>query len=118
MDIRVTVKLDRAAVEERLKRSAEKAVFDTSQQVLKDSNKYCKQDQSTLISSSLIHSEPEKGRLRWKTPYARMQYYLDAARKDINPNARKMWAHYARTVHGAEWYAIFSAAFKKYSKER
>ncbi len=118
MDIKVTVKLKRNDVEERLKSAAEKAVFAASEQALEDSNYYCKQDQSTLISSSQTHSEPEKGILHWKTPYARMQYYLDAARKDVNPNARKMWAHYAHSVHGKEWQSIFENAFRKFAKEK
>lgn len=118
MDIQVTVRLDVSAVEERLRNAAEQAVAITTQQALSDCNKYCKQDQDTLISSSLTHSEPEKGILRWRTPYARMQYFLDAARKDKNPHARKMWAHYAHSVHGKDWEAVFKSAFQRFSRER
>lgn len=50
-------------------------------------------------------------------PYAKLQYYLDAAKTDINPNARKMWAHYAESVHGKKWNEVYQAAFRKYAKE-
>lgn len=72
----VTVKFDKEACIARIKNAAEgEALFITSKQVLKDSNKYCPKDQGTLISSSLTNSQPEKGKLVWKTPYARHLYY-------------------------------------------
>lgn len=114
----VTITLNMAAVKERLQEAAQRAVADTTMAALKDCNNYCKQDQGQLIASSQIHSEPEKGILRWKTPYARRQYYLDAVRKNLNPNARKMWAHHAASVHGAEWLLRMQTAFTKYAKER
>ncbi len=114
----------------------EKATFIMAQQALKDCNKYCKKDQSGLINSSLIHtcmessmtsmdaetkkvvskspgSDLPKGRLIWKTPYARKQYYLDAANKTLNKNARKMWAHYAAKKHKKDWKAVYEAMLKK-----
>lgn len=114
----VKITLNIAAVEERLRGAAQRAVADTAKAALEDCNNYCKQDQRQLINSSYIHSEPEKGILRWKTPYARRQYYLDAARKKPNPNARKMWAHHAASVHGEEWLLRMQTAFTKYAKER
>lgn len=72
----VTVKFDKAACIERVRGAAEgKALLIASEQVLKDCNYYCKQDQGTLISSSITHSQLEKGKLIWKTPYARHLYY-------------------------------------------
>lgn len=117
MDIKVTVKLNQAAVKAKLNAASEKATAIVSQQALKDCNKYCKQDQSGLINSSLLHSDFKKGILCWKTPYARKQYYLDAVRKNINPNARKMWAHHAASIHGKDWLKAMQAAFSRYVKE-
>lgn len=117
MDVKVTVKLNQSTVEEKLKVASKKAVAIVTQQALKDCNKYCKQDQSGLINSSLIHSNFSKGEMRWKVPYARKQYYLDAVQKDVNPNARKMWAHHAASVHGNEWLKAMQKAFSKYAKE-
>lgn len=72
----VTIKFDKSACAARIRNAAEgRALLITSEQVLKDCNKYCPKDQSTLIDSSIIHSQPEKGRLIWKTPYARHLYY-------------------------------------------
>ncbi len=116
MDVKFSVNLNVAAMEERLNQAVEKAVFVTSEAALKDCNYYCKQDQEGLIGSSETLSEPEKGVLRWHTPYARRQYYLDAARKDKNPNARKMWAHHAASVHGNEWLLRMQKAFSQYAK--
>ena len=70
------VKFDKAACMARVRNAAEgKALYIASEQVLKDCNKYCPRDQSGLINSSLTHSQPEKGKLVWKTPYARHLYY-------------------------------------------
>lgn len=115
-DVKIT--LDIAKATARLENAAEKSVFVVTEQALADCNQYCKQDQGGLIDSSLTHSEPEKGIMRWKTPYARLQYYLDAVRKDINKFARKMWAHHAASVHGTEWLEMMQAAFSKFSKEK
>ncbi len=116
MNVRVSLNINNASA--RITKSAQKAVLITSEQALKDCNYYCKEDQDGLISSSEVHSELEKGILRWQTPYARMQYYLDAALKEKNPNARKMWAHYAASKNGNEWLAIYQKAFKEFAKER
>ena len=106
------VTIDIRAVRSRIDNASSKALFITSQQALKDCNYYCKQDQSGLINSSITHSDFENGKLIWKTPYAKRQYYLDAVNKDKNPNACKMWAHKAKAVHSKEWNKIMQAAFK------
>lgn len=116
MSVKVT--FDKNAVMMRLKGASEKAVFITAQQVLKDSNYYCKQDQSGLIDSSITHSEPKKGILRWKTPYAKRQYYLKSTSKDVNSNAEWMWAHKAQSIHGDEWKQVYQNMFSKETKKR
>lgn len=111
--MRVTVTFDKEAVKMRLKAANGKALCITSEQALEDCNYYCKEDQEGLINSSLTASEPEKVKLVWEEPYARKQYYLDSASHDKNPNAQKMWAHKAHSVHGKKWLEIFRKAFKK-----
>lgn len=109
-----TVKFDKAACAARIKDAAEgRALLITSEQVLKDCNYYCKQDQSGLINSSITHSQPEKGRLIWKTPYARKQYYLKSASIDVNPNASWMWCNKAKARWGKRWLEIYDRAFKE-----
>lgn len=111
------MKINTAKIINRVQNASDKAIFVTSQQALKDSNYYCKQDQSGLISSSLIHSDPDHGKLVWKTPYARRQYYLTATRTIVNRRARKMWAHVAAAEHKKDWLAVYRATLKKEMKK-
>ncbi len=118
MNITVKLNIDNAKIKSRISAAKKIAMFATSKQALDDCNYYCKEDQDGLINSSLTFSDFENGKLRWNTVYARMQYYLDSANTDINPNARKMWAHHAESVHGKDWQAVFEAALRKYLKEQ
>ena len=76
-----------------------------SSQILKDCNRYCKEDQEgILIASSLIHSQLKDGKLIWQTPYAARQYYeIRTAYKDYNPNASWRWCEVAKANHGERW---------------
>jgi len=75
-----------------------------SSQVLKDCNKYCKEDTGMLIMSSFIHSDLKKGRLVWQTPYAARQYYeIRTAYKDVNSNASWRWCEVAKNNHLERW---------------
>lgn len=115
----VTVKFDKEACIARVKGAAEgKALLIASEQVLKDCNYYCKQDQGTLISSSITHSQPEKGKLIWKTPYAKKQYYLQTAHTDVNSNASWMWCHKAKAAHSKEWKKVFDTVFKNEMRKK
>ncbi|MEG2428887.1 MAG: minor capsid protein [Oscillospiraceae bacterium] len=77
-----------------------------SEQILKDCNYFCKQDQGTLISSSLIASDFCKGLLIWDTSYAKSQYFLGSANKKTNANATKMWCQKAYSEFHADWNKI------------
>lgn len=75
-----------------------------SSQILKDCNKYCKEDSGTLIASSYIHSQLNRGLLIWQTPYAARQYYeIRTAYKDVNPNASWRWCEVAKENHKERW---------------
>lgn len=117
MNVTVKININTAKIKSRISAAKKRAMHDTSQQALADCNYYCKKDQSSLIDSSQTYSDFENGKLCWNTVYARKQYYLDAARTDINPNARKMWAHHAESVHGKDWQVAFEAALRKHLKE-
>ena len=88
------------------------AIAIMGEQVLADSNYYCKKDQSMLIDSSLSNSDPESGVIVWDTPYAQRQYYLESAHTDKNTNAQMMWAHKARDVYVDQWLEVYKKAFK------
>lgn len=109
----IIVKFDKSAAIARIKAANGKALTITTEQALKDCNYYCKQDQSGLINSSITASEPEKGVMKWHTPYARRQYYLKSTSKDVNSNAEWMWAHKAQSMHGKEWLKTYQNAIKK-----
>lgn len=112
------------------------------EQVLMDSNYFCKFDQGILIASSLVGttvsfadcnlqmptdmpplppcegSDLESGVITWDTPYAARQYYLENANayKDKNPNAQNKWFHAAQDIYSRQWNAVYKKAFEKAMK--
>jgi hypothetical protein len=123
--IKVKVTFDKKSVKTRITAANEKAVFVTAEQALKDSNMYCPVDQNQLVKSSEAHSDLKKGLLIWSAPHARYQYYgvvmvgrapkvaTNIPLKYTKAGAQKMWAHYARAVHGAEWERVYQNALRK-----
>lgn len=110
MTIDVKVNLGDGAM--KLDDAVQFGIFITSEQALKDCNYYCKQDTSTLINSSLIHSTPETGELRWVTPYAEYQYTYPGTRLEKNPNACPEWAQRAAENKRETWRKMFEKAVK------
>ena len=75
-----------------------------SSEILRDCNKYCKEDTGMLIMSSFIHSDLKNGKLVWQTPYAARQYYeIRTAYKDENSNASWRWCEVAKNNHQERW---------------
>lgn len=75
-----------------------------SSQILRDCNRYCKEDTGMLIMSSLIHSDLKHGRLVWNTPYAARQYYeIRTAYHDVNSEASWRWCEVAKGLHKEKW---------------
>ena len=75
-----------------------------STQILRDCNKYCKEDTGMLIMSSFIHSRLDEGLLIWQTPYAARQYYeIPTAYHDVNSNATWHWCEVAKNNHRERW---------------
>ncbi len=108
----VTFKFDVGGILENVDRANREAIAIMSEQVLADSNSFCKLDQGTLIDSSLNNSDLENGVIVWDTPYAQRQYYLESAHTDKNPNAQMMWAHKARDIYVDQWLTTYKKAFK------
>ena len=87
-----------------------------SSQILRDCNRYCKEDTGMLIMSSFIHSNLKRGRLVWQTPYAARQYYeIRTAYKDVNSDASWRWCEVAKNNHSERW-ARQAQAIKRYYK--
>jgi hypothetical protein len=74
-----------------------------SEKALADCNRYCKVDSGRLRASSKAASDMRRGRLIWKSEYARSAYYTEGASKDKNPLASKMWAHKAALLCNKKW---------------
>ena len=86
-----------------------------SSEILKDCNKYCKEDTGMLIMSSYIHSDLKNGKLVWQTPYAARQYYeIRTAYKDVNSNASWRWCEVAKTNHQERWQRQAQAIVRLY----
>ena len=84
-------------------------------QILRDCNRYCKEDTGMLIMSSLIHSRLKDGVLIWNTPYAARQYYaIPTAYKSPNPDASWHWVEVAKRIHGQDWEAAAQKAIQLY----
>ncbi len=71
----VRIEIQTSAVERRVKAAFDAGLGALSREVLKDCNRFCKRDTGALIASSLAYSQPDRGVLVWRTPYARRQYW-------------------------------------------
>ena len=109
----VTFNFDIPEIMGSIEQANREAIAIMGEQVLADSNYYCKKDQSMLIDSSLSNSDLESGVIVWDTPYAQRQYYLESAHTDKNPNAQMMWAHKAKDVHCDQWITAYQKAFDR-----
>lgn len=84
-------------------------------QILRDCNRYCKEDTGMLIISSLIHSRLKEGILIWNTPYAARQYYsIPTAYHEVNSDATWHWVDVAKQHHKADWARQAQAITKLY----
>lgn len=100
----VKFKIDARKIGVKIDNAWETGLEMLSSQILKDCNKFCKEDTGMLIISSYIHSDLKKGRLVWQTPYAARQYYeIPTAHKDVNNNASWRWCEVAKAQYKAIW---------------
>lgn len=111
--MRVTVTHDKAAIARKVENAAGKVVAVVTEQVVKDSNYYCRQDQGTLIASSQTASDFNKGKAVWDTPYAKKVYYTGNPSKAVNQNAELMWVEKARSANGSDWREIAQKALRE-----
>lgn len=109
----VTITHNKAQIERRIKAGAANAIAVTTEQIVKDSNYYCREDQGTLIASSQTASDYRSGRAVWDTPYARRVFYTGTPSKDKNANASLMWVEKARASRGKQWEKTANKAFKE-----
>lgn len=100
----VRIKINKSAVAAKVEGAFGKGLPMLTEAVRDDCNQYCKEDTGMLIASSLIHSELDKGKVVWQTPYARRQYWeIRTAHKDVNPKATWKWCEVAKQHHKEQW---------------
>ena len=94
-----------AAAKARISAAVHKAQTRLDQQVITDSNFYCPLKTGTLQKSAVINTVLGSGLVKWRTPYARAQYYginFDRS-KDPNPNACAKWFEAAKARKMKDW---------------
>ena len=94
-----------AATKARFSATIHKAQMKLDQQVLSDSNYYVPLKTSVLQKSAQINTVIGSGIVRWKTPYARTQYYgvnFDHSQQK-NPNACAKWFEAAKARKMKQW---------------
>ena len=100
----VKIKIDGDFITYKIDRTISNQMGMMASEILRDCNKYCKEDTGMLIASSYIHSQLDKGLLIWRTPYAARQYYeIPTAHKDVNSNASWRWCEVAKQNHKQKW---------------
>lgn len=100
----VRINIHEMQIKQKMEQAWQQGVAMLSSQILKDCNKYAKFDTKTLIESSYIHSQLDKGLLIWQTPYAARQYYeIQTAHTDNNPDASWRWVEVAESRHRERW---------------
>ena len=100
----VKINIDGNKIHYKIERTISNGMGMLASQILKDCNLYCKEDTGMLIASSFVHSDLDKGKLVWATPYAARQYYeIRTAYKDVNSNATWRWYEVAKKLHKADW---------------
>ena len=112
----VKVNINESTIQVKIDNAWKSGLEMLSSEILRDCNKYCKEDTGMLIISSYIHSDLKNGRLIWQTPYAARQYYaIPTAYHDVNSNASWRWCEVAKNNHQNKW-ARQAQAITRYYK--
>ena len=110
----VTVKLDKGAVKARVNTDMKQGVKEISNEFLKDSNYFVREDSSELQKSAIRASDPDNGILVWDTPYAKRVFYTGTPSKDKNPNASLMWCEKAKDKNKGKYKRMFQAIINRH----
>ena len=97
----VKIQISTQHVETKVMTAWDKGLYALSNEILADCNEYCKEDQHTLINSSLAHSKPSEGKLIWETPYAKRQYW--AIKTSLTPGRTWKWCETAKRKWKGRW---------------
>jgi hypothetical protein len=97
----VKIRIDPNQVGQKVMTAWKDGLAALSEEILADCNEYCKEDQHTLIDSSLAASIPSEGKLIWETPYAKRQYW--AIKTSLTPGRTWKWCETAKRKHKERW---------------
>lgn len=109
----MSLEFEKRVIEKKIQTAVKLSTPILSQQILKDSNFYARQDSGAMIASSQSASKFRQGILIWNTPYAAAVYYTGEPSKDVNPNASLMWFEKAKSLHLEEWLKLADKEVKK-----
>jgi len=138
--MKVKLNFNTHATVARIKSAADAGLNAAVDTAMEDTSKYVPHGETgNLKASGIIHREPGKVQLVWEQPGARYLYYsflmvspttksawakkgekkiIKKPLKELNltkgrnSKARKLWAHYAESIHGEQWKEVLQRVFK------
>jgi hypothetical protein len=108
----VKIKIDANQVGAKVMTAWKDSLTALSEEILADCNEYCKEDQHTLIDSSLAASVPSEGKLIWETPYAKRQYW--AIKTSLTPGRTWKWCETAKRKHKQRWKRLAESELREH----
>lgn len=110
----VLVKLDRAKTLQKLRGAwNDKTLYELTSAIREDCNEFVRFDQGQLKESSYTASEPQKGIIVWREPYAKRVYYTGHPRTHRNAKASLRWAEVAKAKYHKEWHTLAQKLFRE-----
>ena len=88
-----------------------------SQEWAKDSTEFVYKDRGDLQDSVQLHSDFKKGIARWRTPYARIRYYLGGVAGDGNRKGVPRWAEVAKKKNKRKYQLMAAKLMRQIKKE-
>lgn len=110
----VNANFNTAAIQKKLDAAMHKAQIKLDAQIIADSNFYCPLKTGALQKSAITNTVLGSGKIIWRTPYARVQYYgvnFDRS-KDPNPNACAKWFEAAKAHKLEQWERLVNDTIK------
>ncbi|MCQ2594821.1 MAG: minor capsid protein [Treponemataceae bacterium] len=110
----VNANFNTAAIQKKLDAAIHKAQIKLDAQIIADSNFYCPLKTGALQKSAITNTVLGSGKIIWRTPYARVQYYgvnFDRS-KDPNPNACAKWFEAAKAHKLEQWERLVNDTIK------
>ena len=118
----VTVTLDRAHLQARLKRGKEMCCAEVAEAVLADSRPFTPHDIGSLESSGRVEKYGDSYAVTWNTVYAAYQWYgcwpdgshvIKNHDRSINAQATIRWADAAKRKYRKDWEDIAKQKFRE-----